>query len=298
MNLHTHLFFTTFIVLVFTNSPEATLLAAFGSLIPDLDREYWFMKRKTFREEQLHRSLFHNMSLIFIAYLICPWIALGIFLHSLLDAFTTVKDRGVEWLYPFSRLVKRGRYGYGCELKSGVCNIKIIEQPIDPGQRVYFYQEDPKELTKLSDPDLAVPKPIPWRRTYGPALNGQMLDQSVFISSLAATILYIAFKPSLLNAFLNCITSNIFLLLLSSSTISLLYISGEIGRRVRSKKLLTLLLVAGLAFLSLTLLNITQYYSIQWSYAQSFLTLFAGIFATSMLITWKITTRSNKRAFV
>jgi hypothetical protein len=33
------------------------------------------------------------------------------------------------------------------------------------------------------DPDLRIPgkKPVPWRRTYGPALNGQILDHGILL---------------------------------------------------------------------------------------------------------------------
>ena len=53
-------------------------------------------------------------------YLLSPFFALGIFLHSLQDSFTTVKDRGCEWFYPLSRRVKRGNLdlteNHNCQL--------------------------------------------------------------------------------------------------------------------------------------------------------------------------------------
>jgi membrane-bound metal-dependent hydrolase YbcI (DUF457 family) len=95
---------------VFTGNPYFTLLAGIGSFIPDLDREYLFVSRRKFQEEQWHRSLFHNLLFLSALFFVNQWLALGAFLHSFIDSFTTEKDKGVEWLFPFSRLVKRGKY--------------------------------------------------------------------------------------------------------------------------------------------------------------------------------------------
>jgi len=95
---------------IFFGKLDVILLIAIGSAIPDMDREYGFFSRDTFRYHQIHRALCHNFLFLGILYLINPFLSLGAFLHTLLDALTTTKDRGVEWLYPFSRLVKRSIY--------------------------------------------------------------------------------------------------------------------------------------------------------------------------------------------
>lgn len=61
MNLTTHLFFGVAVGFLFFGNPEIALLVTLGSLLPDLDREYWFMPSEEYRDEQLHRSLFHNL---------------------------------------------------------------------------------------------------------------------------------------------------------------------------------------------------------------------------------------------
>jgi hypothetical protein len=59
------------------------------------------------------------------------------------DSFTTVKDRGVEWFYPITRLVRRGLYD-----ASG------NKEQLDPKEKIYFYQEDSRGLVDKADPDL------------------------------------------------------------------------------------------------------------------------------------------------
>lgn len=174
MNLGTYIFFAGMIAAIFTGNPYFTFLAGIGSFIPDLDREYLFVAPKTFREEQWHRSLFHNLLFISALFFVNPWLAFGAFLHSFLDSFTTEKDKGVEWLFPFSRLVKRGRYSLRARSKGEACNLELVDEK--PSDRVCFLNEDSPEMTKISDPDLVEYRPVPWRRTYGPAENNQIFD--------------------------------------------------------------------------------------------------------------------------
>src|SRR5438270_6873207 len=146
---------------VFFGRPDIAFLISLGALIPDLDSEYWFFPSKLYADEQIHRAGLHNVFIISITYLVSPFLSLGVFLHVLQDSFTTVKDRGVEWFYPFTRLAKRGRY-----------DAQGNEEPLDPTENVYFYQEDPPGLVRFADADLQEEqdKPIPWRRVYGFAL--------------------------------------------------------------------------------------------------------------------------------
>jgi hypothetical protein len=165
---------------------DAMLLIGLGCALPDLDREYGFFKRDSFRELQVHRALFHNFLFMGVLYLVNPFLALGAFLHTLLDALTTARDRGVEWLFPFSRLVKSALYD-----EHG----KAVERPNSArGGRVLFYQYDPIKLTRLSSEDLKEYKPAPWRRTYGPALSGKLLDEGIFLGSVALTVMLILFS--------------------------------------------------------------------------------------------------------
>ena len=179
MDLPTHAVFGFAVGLVFFGRPEIALLVSLGALIPDLDREYWFIPMKAYLDEQYHRALFHNVFVIALAYLVSPFLSLGIFLHMLLDSFTTSKDRGCEWFYPFSRLVKRGRY-----------DADGHPQPLDPNERIYFYQEDLHAMIEYPEPNLPEPE-SPWRRVYGPALNSSLLDRGFLCGAIAVILVWL-----------------------------------------------------------------------------------------------------------
>ncbi len=83
--------------------------------------------------------------------LVNPFFSLGIFLHMLQDSFTTAKDRGVEWFYPLTRLVKRGMY-----------DSSMSPAAPDTKVKVYFYQEEILGYADAADPDLRVgTQPVP-----------------------------------------------------------------------------------------------------------------------------------------
>jgi len=219
MDLPTHAFFGLAIGLVFFGHPEFALLVALGALIPDLDREYWFVKFNVYRDEQLHRALLHNVFVMGLFYLVSPFLALGIFLHMLLDSFTTSKDRGCEWFWPLSRLVKRGLYNYNME-----------PQPLDPNQRVYFYQEDVNAVIEYAEPDLPEPE-SPWRRVYGPALNSNLLDRGFLIGSIGIIAVWIVTQYLSSSALILDDLSKCTLLLAAFLSIVSLFIGGELDRR-------------------------------------------------------------------
>ena len=135
---------------------------------------YGFFSKDYFREHQLHRALYHNFVFIGIVSLINPYLALGAFCHTLLDGINTAKDRGVEWLYPFSRLVKKARYDH--EGKKIAFDIKT---------KLYMYQNDPVELTRKTAEDMKDYTLRPWRRIYGPFYSGGILDIGILVGSTA-----------------------------------------------------------------------------------------------------------------
>lgn len=169
---------------LFFAKPEIILLMGLGSAIPDLDREYGFMSKESFRKRQPHRALCHNVLFLGLVYVINPFVALGAFLHTFLDAFTTARDRGVEWLYPFSRLVKKSVYDY---------DGKRME--LDPKQKIYLLQNELPVLTEKTTKDIKPGETMsPWRRTYGPALSGGLFDQGLFLGSAALFLLLLLFS--------------------------------------------------------------------------------------------------------
>jgi membrane-bound metal-dependent hydrolase YbcI (DUF457 family) len=77
LNLPTHAVFGIAVGLVFFGRPEIALLIGLGALLPDLDREYWFIPAKIYHDEQYHRALFHNVFIMALAYLVSPFFSLG-----------------------------------------------------------------------------------------------------------------------------------------------------------------------------------------------------------------------------
>jgi hypothetical protein len=231
MNFTTHVMFGILIGAIFFGKPEIILLVGLGSAIPDLDREYGFFKRDSFRDHQIHRALFHNYIFLGIIYLINPFLALGAFLHTFLDALTTAKDRGVEWLYPFSRLVKKAVY-----------DVEGKKMELDTKQKIYFYQNDPLKLVSKADADLKEVKQSPWRRTYGPAQSGRLLDDGIFAGSALLTLLLLLFSSLGLHRFIAYSPRGFdpaFTLpfLIGAAGIFLQLIVGEIDRRRELYKL-------------------------------------------------------------
>jgi hypothetical protein len=91
----------------------------------------------SFPRAQPHRALCHNFLFLGLIYLVNPFLALGVFLHTFLDAFTTVRDRGVEWLFPFTRLVK-----------SVVYDSDGTRLQLDPAHKIYLLQNPFRRTTR------------------------------------------------------------------------------------------------------------------------------------------------------
>jgi len=215
---------------VFFGKPEIILLVGIGSAIPDLDREYGFLSKDSFRNVQVHRALFHNFLFLGLLCLINPFLALGAFLHTFLDALTTARDRGVEWLFPFSRLVKKSVYDNdGNRLE------------LDPKEKIYFAQNEIQILTKKTTKDLKPSGPLlPWRRTYGPALSGRLLDLGIFVGSLGLTLLLLLFSVLGFHQFIDITFRLIdlsFYLPLSIGAVGIIvnFVGGEIDRKKLAK---------------------------------------------------------------
>ena len=251
LNLGSHIFFAGVVTAIYTGNPYFTLLAGVGSFIPDLDREYLFVSHKGFRKEQYHRALFHNLLFLSGLFFVNVWLALGAFLHCFIDSFTTDKDKGVEWLFPFSRLVKRGRYTLTTRSKDRSCTLELVDQK--PPDRVCFLNEDSPEATKLSDPDLKESRTVPWRRTYGPLANGQLFDRWLFVGSFSLLILYALVNPDFALGGKNLILSTRIIPPMSLLTgIVLVFLGGWIKRNKKSRKGYLTLFAAGGMFMILS----------------------------------------------
>jgi len=233
MDLPTHVVSGLAVGFVLFGRPEIALIIALGALLPDLDREYWFIPQKKYSDEQRHRALFHNVVMLALVYAVSPFLSLGVFIHMLEDSFTTVKDRGVEWFYPFTRLAKRGRY-----------DVNGNPRPLDPDEHVYFYQEDPAGLIRFAEPDLRQtgPDPVPWRRVYGFALNSNLLDRGFLLGS-ALMILIWLFVPTMSGTFPNLgsilsTPSRVYQVwTIGLIAIGILFLAGELDRKDQKPKL-------------------------------------------------------------
>ena len=298
MNLGSHIFFAGVVTAVFTGNPYFALLAGIGSFIPDLDREYIFVSPKTFREEELHRSLFHNLLFLSALFFVNVWLALGAFLHSFLDSFTTEKDKGVEWLFPFSRLVKRGRFELAAKSNGGGCTLDLVDTK--PHDRVCFINEDSPEATKLSDPDLKEPHAVPWRRTYGPATNGQLLDKWLALASFSAFLVYALVNPDFAMAGKNLLFSTQIIPPMCLLTgIVLVFLGGWLKKNKRNRKLyLTFFAAGGLFMILSAALSVGGFSSYMLPLNPFFVVAAGVVLFVEAFFVWWISTRKGKKALV
>jgi hypothetical protein len=298
LNLGTHIFFAGVVTAILTNNPYFTLLAGIGSFIPDLDREYLLVSRKSFREEQLHRALFHNLLFLSGLFFVNVWLAVGAFLHCFIDSFTTDKDRGVEWLFPFSRLVKRGRYTLAARSKDDGCKMLLVDQ--NPPDRVCFINEDSPETTKLSDPDLKESRAVPWRRTYGSAANGQLFDRWLAVASFSVLILYALVNPDFATAGKNLIFSTRIIPPMSLLTgIVLIFLGGWLKRSKRTRIGYLILSTIGGLFMILTVaLTISEVSSYVLPIGPFFVVVASVVLFVEALFVWRFSTRSGRKAIV
>ncbi len=297
MNLASHIFLAGVVTAIFTGNPYFALLAGIGSFIPDLDREYIFVSRQTFRKEQFHRALFHNLLFLSGLFFVNIWLALGAFLHSFLDSFTTEKDRGVEWLFPFSRLVKRGRFSLSARSKDGGCKLELMD--LQPSDRVCFINEDSAEATKLSDPDLKETRAVPWRRTYGPAANGQLLDRWLALASFSLFALYALINPTFAMAGKNLLFSTQIIPPLSFlSAIVLFFIGGWFKKNKKRKVYYTLLAVGGFLLIFSAALSVNGISGYVFPLNPVFVLVASMVLCVEAFFVWRLTTRGGKKAIV
>jgi hypothetical protein len=223
MNLSTHSVLAFALGIALFHNVGIAFTIVIGAMIPDLDREYLFVAKNFIGRHQLHRSLFHNFLFIGILYVVNPFLALGALSHSLLDSFTSATDRGVELLFPFNRIIKGFKF-----------NIEGDEE--NTSKKTQWWVEDPWTLLeKTTDRDLQEPTHQPWRRSYGPFRNSQIVDWGIFVGSFVfLAILFVTASTSLFS-----LTGFSAWLILSFAGIGIFYTLGEFYRKrlLQSKKL-------------------------------------------------------------
>jgi hypothetical protein len=283
---------------IFTGNPYFTLLAGIGSFIPDLDREYLFVSPKAFRDEQFHRALFHNLLFLSGLFFVNVWLAVGAFTHSFIDSFTTEKDKGVEWLFPFSRLVKRGRYTLAPTGKDGECKLELVDQK--PPDRVCFINEDSPEMTRLSDPDLKEQRAVPWRRTYGPAANGQLLDRWLALASFSALIVYALVNQNFALGGKDLILSTRIIAPMSLLTgIVTIYVGGWLKKNKKSRKGYLVLFAAGGVFMVLSaVLSVDGLSAYVSTLNPEFVAAAAIVMLAEAIFVWRFGTRGGRKVLV
>ena len=298
MNLFTHIFFAGAITAIFTGNPYFALLAGVGSFIPDLDREYLLVSPTTFRKEQFHRALFHNLLFLLGLFFVNVWLGFGAFLHSFLDSFTTEKDKGVEWLFPFSRLVKRGRYVLAARSEDAGCKLKLVDQ--NPPDSVCFINEDSPEMTKLSDPDLKEYRAVPWRRTYGPAANGQLFDRWLALASFSLLLLYALINPAFAEGGKNLILSNQVILPMTLLTgIVLVFVGGWLKKNKKPRKSYLLLFGVGGTFMILsTIFSLNGLSLYAFPLNATFVAIGCVVLFVEAFFVWRVSTRGGRKALV
>lgn len=129
----------------------------------------------------------------------------------------------------------------------------------DPNVNVYFYQEDVLGYANAADPNLREgEQPVPWRRVYGFAQNGHLVDRGFLAGSLAVITIWLAYPIGLAHArqFSEFVESNP-IWIIGYAAVAFLFAAGETQRRDKLPKLPQLkpfqvpLLILGIALLAI-----------------------------------------------
>jgi hypothetical protein len=218
MNLNSHALLALSVGMVFTHNTQLAVLIGIGAILPDIDREYVFTKRKIFQKYQFHRALFHNVFFAAAVSTVNPYLGVGVISHIFLDTLTSPTDRGVELFFPISRLVKNVYLNLnGDEINS---------------KGVLWYLEDPVRLVaETADPGLKEVGKNAWRRVYGPFKNSRLADWEAFYSSLLFLLIYVSSMYGLANWIKSFLYYTFDVYLLFVIGIILFYGAGEAWRR-------------------------------------------------------------------
>jgi hypothetical protein len=169
-----------------------------------------------------------------------------------------------------------------------------------PPDRVVFINEDSPEATKLSDPDLKEYKAVPWRRTYGPAANGQLFDKWLAVASFSLFILYALVNPDFALAAKNLLLSTQILPPISLLTgIVLFFLGGWLKKNKRNRKLYLTFFIVGIVFFVLSAaLSINGILGYVLPLNPTFALASSLILFVEALLVWRLSTRRGKKAIV
>ena len=200
--------------------------------------------------------------------------------------------------FPFLGLVKRGRYTLAARSKDRSCILELVDQ--NPPDRVCFLNEDSPEATKLSDPDLKELRAVPWRRTYGPASNGQLVDRWLFVASFSLLILYALVNPDFAMAGKNLILSTRIIPPMSLLTgIVLVFLGGWLKRNKKSKKGYRVLFAIGGVFMFLSgVLSAGGVSGYKLPLEPIFVAVACVVLFVEAFLVWRLSTRGGRKAMV
>ncbi len=155
-------------------------------------------------------------------------------------------------------------------------------------------------MTKLSDPDLKEPRAVPWRRTYGPAANGQILDKWLALVSFSLFALYALVNPDFALAGKNLLLSTQIIPPLTLLTgIVLLFLGGWLKKNARPRNLYLTFFVVGCLFLvlsaALSVGGILGYVS---PINPIFAVAAAAVLSGEAIFVWRLSTRGGRKALV
>jgi len=182
--------------------------------------------------------------------------------------------------------------------KDGACKLELIDQ--NQPDRVCFINEKSRETTKLSDPDLKESKAFPWRRTYGPAANGQLFDRWLALASFSLLFLYALINPDFAIGGKNLILSTRIISPMTLLTgIVLVYLGGWLKKEKRTRKgYLALFAVGGLFMILSVVLSLDGISGYVFPLGPTFVAVACVLLFVEALFVWRFSTRGGKKALV
>ena len=136
--------------------------------------------------------------------------------------------------------------------KSAEGKCKIVYERRNVKRGIYFLNEDLLEMSSTADEDLIPIKTVPWRRIYGPCMNGGFVDLTLLATSWILVAL-LTFENGLTLVFFSHSAFKPALLL---AGIIAMYAVGELDRR-KPNLISELMIAPALLFFLRSLMNCT-----------------------------------------